>query len=471
MLKKIIYTAIALIFTLAANSQEMNNTLYFLRYSPQANSLNPAINPEAKVWGGIPGLTSIGLNYNNNSFSLSDLLVNTKTGDKPVKIDINNLYSSMAQNTTINMNNEIVLMSVGIKAKNQYFTLDIKHKNNISFGFDKSIIGFFKEGTVGYLGKSVEFGDTQMNALAYNEIAIGYSREIGKDKKLVIGGKLKAIMGVASVDMRDSQLSLSLASDGMDATVRSKQDVRIGGPIRTKIGVDPNDFKVGDLEIDDNAGPSAFMGTDNLGFGIDLGATYKVMDKVTLYASILDLGYIKWSNGTNVLMDADYLWKGINYTETIKDDNIDAMDQLSDDLEENFKLQKEDKSFTQMLPTKIYIGGQYEVKEWFTAGILNRNQFYYGRLYSSLTLSGNVKAGRRLSASVSYSVVNNSYTNIGFGFTSQLGPLQLYMVTDNVLASNLTNAQLVNFRMGLNIRVGLPKKKIKKHMEPKINVL
>lgn len=454
MIKRIIYTATILLFTLVVSSQEMNNTLYFLKYSPQANALNPAITPESKIWIGIPALSSISLNYNNNSFGLSDLLINKGVGEKPVKIDINNLYDKMAQNTTINMNNEIELISLGFAVKKQYFTLDIKHKNSFSIGFDKSIIGFFKEGTVDYLGKSVEFGDTQFNALAYNEIAIGYSREIDKEYDFVVGGKLKVLMGIASIDMSDSKLTLDIAKDGMEARVISNQDVRIGGPIRTKEGVNPNDFKIGDLEFNKDAGIGSFLGSDNLGFAIDLGAKYRVMDNFTVYASILDLGFINWSNGTNIIMKADYTWTGLNYTETIKDNDVDAFEKLKDDLEEEFKLKKEDKSFTQTLSTKVYLGGEYKVKDWLTAGVLNRNQFYNGRIYSSLTFSGNLKKWDKLSASLSYSLVNNSYTNIGFGFTSQLGPIQLYMVTDNIFGANFTSAQLVNMRFGLNIRIG-----------------
>ena len=91
MIKRIIYTATILLFTLVVSSQEMNNTLYFLKYSPQSNALNPAITPDAKIWVGFPALSSISLNYNNNSFGLSDLLINRGIGEKPVKIDINNI--------------------------------------------------------------------------------------------------------------------------------------------------------------------------------------------------------------------------------------------------------------------------------------------------------------------------------------------------------------------------------------------
>lgn len=460
MTKKILFTAIIILLSLVSFSQEMNNTLYFLRFSPQANLLNPSMTPEAKVWVGFPGLNSIGLQYNNNSFNLGDVIVKKKnyTGDKPYMISIDNLYDAMSEKSTININTDISLLSIGIRSKRDVFTLDIRHKNTISVGFDKSLFGFFKEGSVAYKGKSVEFGDTQLNSLAYNEIALGYSRELDDEKKLIVGGKLKMIMGISSLNMSDSNLSLNIASDGLSANVRSKMDVRVAGPIKFK---DPKaiEFKFDDMEFDDSDIGGTMLGTDNLGFGIDLGMQYKLTEDISLYASVLDIGFVNWKSGHNIYMNADYDWEGIDFSKHIKDSNVDALEDLADDLEEEFKLTKKDEGFTQALPTKLYVGGQYKVKEWFTAGLLSRTQFYNGRVYSSLTASGNVKTGKRLSASLSYSVVNNSYTNVGFGFTVQGGPIQFYMVTDNIFAGNIASAQLVNLRLGMNIRVGLTSKR------------
>jgi hypothetical protein len=428
-----------------------------MRFLPQANSLNPAINPEAKVWVGFPGLSSIALQYNNNSFNIEDVLIKKGGGPKPVKIDIGNLYDAMSENTSINLNTELSLLSIGVKAKDQYFTFDIKHKNTFGMGFDKSFFGFFKDGSAPYMGKTVQFGDTQMNVLAYNELALGYSKVINKESNFVVGGKIKLMMGVASLDMSNSNISMDISDDGMNSRVRANMDVRVAGPLRFN-SLKGAEFKISDMEFDDTDIVGTALGTNNLGLGIDLGVKYDINSEFSLYASILDLGFINWADGMHIKMNADYDWKGLNYSESAKNTSTKAFKEFTDELEKEFKLSKEDNSYMQMLPTKVYIGGQYKVKEWFNAGLLNRTQFYNDKLYTSLTASANFKAWRRLSASVSYTMANNSYNNIGFGFTAQAGPLQLYLVTDNVLAANFTSAQLANVRLGLNIRVGVKKK-------------
>ena len=46
------------------------------------------------------------------------------------------------------------------------------------------------------------------------------------------------------------------------------------------------------------------MGIAGYGFGIDLGASYKIMDNLTVSASILDLGFISWSKSSTQIANA-----------------------------------------------------------------------------------------------------------------------------------------------------------------------
>src|SRR3712207_8651767 len=41
------------------------------------------------------------------------------------------------------------------------------------------------------------------------------------------------------------------------------------------------------------------FGVAGVGMGIDLGATYKLTDAITLSAAVLDLGFISWSKGSS----------------------------------------------------------------------------------------------------------------------------------------------------------------------------
>ena len=53
-----------------------------------------------------------------------------------------------------------------------------------------------------------------------------------------------------------------------------------------------------------------FNGFGFAGYGgaIDLGASYKILDNLTESASVLDLGFIKWSRGVQVLQQLKEVW-------------------------------------------------------------------------------------------------------------------------------------------------------------------
>ena len=55
-------------------AQDGNNTSYFLSNLPQQFRLNPAYQPEYKVFIGLPGLSGVSVNYLNSSFTVEDLL-------------------------------------------------------------------------------------------------------------------------------------------------------------------------------------------------------------------------------------------------------------------------------------------------------------------------------------------------------------------------------------------------------------
>ena len=64
------------------------------------------------------------------------------------------------------------------------------------------------------------------------------------------------------------------------------------------------------------------------------------------------------------------------------------------------------------------------------------------------------------SASAAYSIMNKSYTNLGFGMALNLGPFQTYVTSDNLSCLFApTKTKNVNFHFGINFVFGLKEKK------------
>ena len=63
-MKRILLIALAVISLVGGvKAQDGNNTSYFLSNLPQRYRLNPAYQPEYKVFVGLPGLSGISVNY------------------------------------------------------------------------------------------------------------------------------------------------------------------------------------------------------------------------------------------------------------------------------------------------------------------------------------------------------------------------------------------------------------------------
>jgi hypothetical protein len=120
-----------------------------------------------------------------------------------------------------------------------------------------------------------------------------------------------------------------------------------------------------------------------------------------------------------------------------------------------------------MLPVKLYVGGSYQIIDQIGIGILSRTEYYKKRLREQLTLSANFSPLKFLSFSLSYTIMNNTYNNFGFGFSSRLGPFNLYMISDNIPLAYAVEqssqmiipyrAKVLNLRIGLNLAFGCGK--------------
>lgn len=459
MYKIIISILIILSFAEVVKGQDGNNTMFFLSNLPQRVRLNPAYQPEYKVFVGLPVLSGVAFNYNNSAFGIDKIL--SKTRNDSLMVDVNKLYKSLNKRNFMLFNTELSILSVGVKNKDWYFTFDVVEKNDMLFRFNKDLITFFKNGNADYLGKNFDCGRLGLNANLYNEFALGASRKI--NDKLVVGARVKFLMGIANAKMTDSKLNIKTSSDGEKITINSEQNIRVSMPLKYTMTGEYVDWD--GFEFDDNnLGVSTVLNSGNLGFGIDLGGEYQFMDKLRFHASLLDLGFIHWgSNAYTFTQNSTYDWTGADLTNSIVgDDKLeDAFDDMLDTLENQFRFKDGGSGYTTMLHAKLNLGATYDVCKMLNVGALFRATMLDKAFYPSFTVSANARLLRNVSATVSYTATLGSYANVGAGLTAKLGPVQLYAMTDNVLAANYTHTQSVSARVGINLLFGHKDKKKK----------
>lgn len=442
-MKKIIRLLFLLICMLAnyISLAQQNLTLYNMEAVPQRMYANPALIPTySRINIGLPLLSSEYLNFSNSGFKYSDLIKHR--GDS-LYVDYDNMLGKLSKNNYFSVAYQPDILSFGIKIKKNYLSFNVTEKVNFRFRYPKNFMEFIWKGNGGLLGEEVKlnFG---VNFTHYREYGLGFAREI--NEKLTVGAKVKYLYGMENVWTEKSDVSLT--TDPSYFAITAKSDIKI-----STSGVDSS--STANIKVSDY-----LFKKKNKGLGVDLGGVYKYNDKFTFSASLIDLGFIKWKDGiTNYQSKnptGEFTYQGMDLNELLSDDTTNnAFDVILDSLVEIFKIDEAHTNYTTKLSTQIYLGGNYSFTEKNNAGILFYTQVFDKSIHPGLALSYNQKVGRWLNFSTSYSIFNRSYNNLGLGLALNGGPVQFYIVSDNVLGAFFPqNTKNLHLHFGINLAFG-----------------
>jgi len=208
-------------------------------------------------------------------------------------------------------------------------------------------------------------------------------------------------------------------------------------------------------------------GRDNTGFGLDLGGHFEFSEKLSFNASILDLGYINWNHETESykIDDGNYTYSGIEIDAFADDDDPNAtddgetsFDRVLDSLDEAFGIDTSFGGYTAPLTSRFYIGANYKLNQKTLIGGIIQSEVFQGNILPSFTVNANRKMTKWISLAASYTVISKSYNNLGLGLVLNPGPVQFYLVTDNILgAFKPQHHRYAQVRLGLNFIFGAEK--------------
>ena len=244
--------------------------------------------------------------------------------------------------------------------------------------------------------------------------------------------------------------------------------VMVGGDIPAIGGLNTNDsIAIQQSGFSEGYINNYLFNRNNRGLGIDLGFNYHVSDKLLLEASVLDLGFINWNSYTaNSKLEAwNYEYDGISNPISIFGDgsSVDFLkevleDSIEEDLKNNYSYTNE--SYSTALRTKIYASMEYIVDHNNFISLSLYSSFVRSRWRQGMGIAYNYHLGNFLSATASYSIYNRSYSNVGFGLSLNLGPVEIYCLTDNVLAFGTLNPR-DNFLSDAASSVNIDTKKVR----------
>ena len=445
-MKKLIYAFAVLLLTASSAFSQTDFTLYNMTWTPQAMYQNPALTPYSNVNIGLPVLSSIYLNVWHNSFKPGQLF--RKDGDS-LTIDVDNAISHMAPKlNTLSFNARIDLLSVGFRVKeNNYISLSATEHVMARINFTKDMFGglWKGNGSPDYLGNTIDFSNTGLDLAHYREYAIGYTRENILDK-LNVGVRLKYIYGMENVYMPAHNSGLS--TDAGDFTLTAQTDIKVNtSTIPFYFAAGEGDSMVNDSTSEslfngNIAIPKYLFGMANHGFGVDFGFSFKIDDHWKVSGSIADAGFIlnKELSHRYRVDDAAFSFSGIDpkgFLDTQNDAGEvlqDILDSLGNAASEEFQVDHSPTGYMAPTFSRFMVAGNYFFMDGkYDAGLLFTGQVYKGIFRPSATASFNARFGRTMQLSLSYSVNNREWYNVGLGMSVNAGPVQLYIISDNIL--------------------------------------
>lgn len=469
-LKFIITGSLSLIFIIA--SAQENQVLYFMNL-PQNHLVNPALRPSNSVSIGLPVISGISLSLNNNFFNYSDIFFK-KAGSDSVYSFLSSEQATDDFLSKVNKKNSfspqisIPVLSIGFKtSKGLYFSFDFIQKADANAVLPGDIIKLMLKGNGSFLNDKIDLSSMRMDMKYYNEIGLAVSKDITNN--LRVGIRPRIMTGIVATRLKNKSLGIRVNEDyshSIDADVSAN----FAGPFDVLTNSE-GDLESVEFDSDYFSGFSSFLNAQNLGFGIDLGATYKLLNnKVTVSAAINDLGYIRWKNNvSNVTLNGNYVFDGIDFSDIISDekDFSDIGDEILDSLEQKFNVVKTNDPFTTMLTPGLTLGGSYNLTKSVSFGLLSNTRFIGKQVRQSMTMSANLNVSNLVSLSLAYSLQNHRADNIGAGLSFRAGVMQFYLLSDRLPVSwnklkvdddaNITipsNWNTFNLRFGMNLCFG-----------------
>lgn len=466
------FSIILLILLLAATGRGFGqnaNSFYFMKGIPQIYQINPAFQPECNFFLGFPGLAPT-MVKSSNSFTFGDLIEYNEQIDSfifflhPLGKGGEAFLDALDENNSFITEVSTSLASFGFRYEETYFTFDIKERISFRMDYSKDYLRFPIVGP-----DSGQFFDMKLGVdfSLMNEFSLGASHKLAEG--LTVGVRGKLLFGQANARSERFDLSLATSEDiwelQNDVSINTSApylvdfiNFAVGAPIELITG-DLEDFEIEDPTTGDIL--QLVVNPRNFGLALDIGVDYQLYDWLQLTASVVDFGSVNWKdNMINLQHKAQYDFEGVEID--LADDENDFTGSFLDSLDNTFdNFTASSVAYRTWLPTKLYLGGAFYPHEMISFGLLSRTEFYRGEVNQQFSVSANFHPFRTLSTTLSYSIINNTYQNFGFGLALNAGPLNLFLLTDTGPSVYFfpKKASNLNMMVGMNIVIGCRKER------------
>jgi len=443
--------------------------MYLLHQLPQANMLNPALDYPCNFYIEIPLLSSTKFAYNNSSFTYKDF-IRPGTGEQQDSLimDFDNIYNKLWKRNYLHLEFENVILGAGFHWKDYFISFRISHNAHAAFRYTKDLISLKDGNWDPSTDTPVNFylKNNELNEISYWKISVAASKYFSPYLRL--GARLSYLKGSSNYHTKRSELDIITTEQPVTVSIATDYEVNASFPME----FDRNtDGRISSIRPVVNNFLGDFLFNSNRGVSIDFGAVYEYSDKITLSASITDVGFIRWaSNSVNLHADGSILYIGEDLDQyTQNNQSQDIIQILQDTIQSSFQFNDTPNKYFTLLPMTAFAGGSYQLNPMVKLGLTGKVFYFNGTTIPSLTGSVNLKASKFLNLSASASLANRSIRNVGFATIIGNQGFNFYFVTDMLPINYVSetqsgalfpyNSRSFNFRFGFNLSFGCGKSK------------
>ena len=438
--------------SLVSNAQNDGVGFTLMPQIPYANYYNPGIRMTNNGLVGV-AFSNINISMFNSSMKYSNLFGNDKTAIDAVKF-----VESLDDDNNINMNFSMDLVNVGFKVKDFYFSLDWRMRMTSTMNYSKDFIGFFVYGNGHYLGRDnpCDFS-LGLDAALYSEFGVGVQYAV--NEKLTVGIRPKLLNGIANVvvDNKDTKIYTDAESYVVSADV--DLNIKVASMFKSDVR------KIGDITnvFDSNKGGNMYDFGENIGFGVDLGASYTINEHIGVAAGIYDLGYIKWRDAkvkSNKKTDVELNGTLFEDYHDLTNFELDYKSMLNDGVDavwgnDSLEVGADYKTY---LKSRFMAQGYYELNPMVRFSAIGQLYFVNGSVKPALTLAYSGMFWNHLNVTVNGTLSKYTGSSIGAGLGFHAGPFNIYAVTDNLLCIFKVGSpalEMASSYRSANIRMGI----------------
>ncbi|MDX2284285.1 MAG: DUF5723 family protein [Bacteroidia bacterium] len=389
-------------------------TLPFMTGAVQSVQANPAWMPDKHVYIALPA-AAVGATH--SGFAIEDLL-KPVPGTDSLRVDIESALARMSDQNEVRVQARADALMLGIRVKGLFVHVSGSSRAQLHLRYPKSLAEVAWYGNAPYAGQELDLAPS-LDAQAFHEIAAGASLRLGK---LDLGARVKYLIGVGAV--RTQRKSLQLNTDEITYDIALDADYEVLTSM-----VQPGDSGQFDPGFTFEALPQ------NRGLALDLGAQFRIRDRIVLGAGVLDLGRIQWKQEARLnRIRSTILFQGVDAWPLLLSDSLSGWS-LEDSLDGAVAWTTQEQAFSTTLPAVAYLSAQATWFKVLKTGLIVRGIFQDGDITPEAGLYGGVELGKVLSAGLSYGYRPQGISSFGAQVHLKLGPLALYVLTEHLEAA------------------------------------